>query len=267
MKRIKDIFKNKMFLLALFSFLVSVVALASASYAWFVTVKENNVEGFVATVGESGYEYQFSQVISDKLVQSDTYQTEKTMPGETNIFILKLSNDTEKSCVLDVYFYDVHSEKFNSELNIFVNDYSGSEYERIQYSYSYCCNLIVKVPNDTVIKETEGELITIPTDEEIDILKWEKIDNSINQAKSDTYFNAIEEDKDKSNYYLISGLKLEKNSTVLVYFTVKFQPKNEIPEMYENENMENISFDGQFYSNQRFVISNLIIDNKSVVNE
>lgn len=264
MERIKSIFKNKMLLLALLSFVISLISLASVGYAWFITVKENKVEGFVATVGESGYEYQFSQVISDKLIQSETYQTEKTMPGEVNIFILRLNNTGKGSCILDVYFSDVHSEKYVD--NEFSKTYTN-EYEKIQYSYSYCCDLIAQVPNDTVVKETEGELITIPSDEELAELDWKKIDDSVNEAKTDIYFNAIDNNIERNDYYLIKGLELEEDSTILIYFTIKFQPNCKIPEIYQEEIPSNISFDGQFYSNQRFVIGNLVIDNKSKINE
>lgn len=267
MKETKSIFSNKMFLLALFSFIVSIISLISVGYAWLVTIKENKIDSFVATVGESGYDFQFSQVIDDKIVQTDTYVTDKTMPGEVNIFILKLSNASNNPCLLDVFFYNVHSEKYNSELGLFDSDYTDKEYEKIQYSYSYCCNLIVNVPNDTEINETEGEIIHIPTDDEILELGWEKVGESSNNAKEDTYFNVIENNVERSNYYLLSDFVLDSESTILVYFTVKFQPNNQIPTIYQEIIPSNISFDEQFYSNQRFVISNLMIENKSDKND
>ena len=48
----RKMFKNKMFLMALFSCILSLIAFVSVGYAWFVTVKSNSAS-FVASVGEN----------------------------------------------------------------------------------------------------------------------------------------------------------------------------------------------------------------------
>lgn len=250
-------FKNKMFLVALFSCLISLFALVSVGYAWLATAKSNDVS-FIGRVGERGYDYQFSQVINNKLVHSDAYTTEKTMPGETNIFILELSNTSEETCNIDVFFSNVHSEKMSSDG--FIQDYENG-YEKIQYSYSYKCDLVVNVPNDAVIKENQDETITIPTDEEINELGWEKIITSSNMSPDFTYFNALtSENKDISDYYLLKNFRLEVGKKVFIYFTVKYQAHPVIPDIYKDSFNESM-FNGQFYSNQRLVIGNLIMNN------
>lgn len=254
----RKMFKNKMFLMALFSCILSLIAFVSVGYAWFVTVKSNSTS-FVASVGESGYEYQFSQVIGNNIIQSDTYTTEKAMPGEMNIFLLILSNTSEDVCNLNVYFSDLHSERFND--GVFTSDYQNA-YEKIQYSYSYRCDLLVEVPYKTEIKEKENELITVPNDEKIEEWGWKKITTNSMISPEFTYFNTINSDgEDLTNYYLLEDFKLEAGKTVVLYFTVKFQPEPIFPSIYQDIIPSDISFDGRFYSNQRLVIENLIIDN------
>ncbi len=141
------------------------------------------------------------------------------MPGEMNIFLLILSNTSEDVCNLNVYFSDLHSERFNN--GVFTSDYQNA-YEKIQYSYSYRCDLLVEVPYKTEIKKKENELITVPSDEKIEEWGWKKITTNSMISPEFTYFNTINsEGEDLTNYYLLKDFKLEAGKKCSAIFYSK----------------------------------------------
>lgn len=262
---IRSILKNKLLIMSLASFCFSILAFVIIGYAWFAISQDAKVDEFVGVVGDHTFEYQFSKVVDDNLIHEDDYTTERATPGEVNTFVMTIHNVGNIDANINVYFSEIFSERWNGEE--FVKEYEH-RYDKIQYSYSYCIPLVVYVPSDLKIEnQYDSTLITVPTEEMVNEMGW----TTISRSEEYTRFNQVVEEidgettnfVDVDNYYLLKDFVLNckdtdpNKTTILLYFTVKF---NSTPIMPNGVEMpENVSFNGEYYANQRFNITNVLI--------
>lgn len=278
MKMLKKIIKNKTFLISLLSFCFSLLCFVTVGYAWIVMSNTASVNDFIGIVGEKTLDFQFSQVVDDDLIHSDDVKAENSIPGESNTFVLTVENKGKEDTRVNVSFSKIFSEINYGEGKDYTKNYK-ERYQKIQYAYSYCINLIVYVNPGLKIENIFGsDLVEIPDRDYIIDHMWIPIE----MHEDFNYFNSVDlKGNDISNYSIIHNLQVNSAkpgstnpfdySTVLIYFTIKFNSKPRFPGSIEGQpdgtatnvipNVpENISFDGEYYVNQRFNISNILIE-------
>lgn len=258
---IKKILESKSLLLAVSSCVLSVLMMMVVTFAWFAISKTAKFNPFVLTVGVHGAEYEFGEVVGGNIVdQSDSrFEDLAVMPGNHYTFVLTIRNISDEDTLVNAYFSDVASYLVNG--NDLSTDYSGIEYTKIQYLYSYKITKMYYNPTNTDIFANEGETVTYPTEDEVTEKGWIEIPEEGNeQYFTSSYFNLQIDGADQKNYYLLNNFLLDgsdktgtSNSSVVIFFQITADNEPTLPEGLELGTIE------PGYENQLFGISNIII--------
>ena len=219
---------NKNLISQLVVSICAILLIATVTFAWFA-ISNTADAGFVAQVGDLESSFEFAAVENDTLVDSSgvsTLDMKDVIPGQKFYFFMKVETKGSEDGVISIMLNDIKSY-YATETNVehiynLSDDYTGKEYEKIQYAFNYSVKGAYWVPvgtqlDDKKLSQSDPLSVVVPNDG-INKDYWIEFTTEEKQkyyySESDAYnesviFNKVENDADQDDYILVKNVPIK----------------------------------------------------------